>query len=164
MAHFPGLGEVVVFYPEDDKVTRLSHPAVWEYTKYCMSVTPQGEFAEAIHFLPAKTKQWNEYLIVADYLPDEDDFEYRRYGNGIAQVSGFDMTGKRVSDFDSEVGRFFYRQYRQCITDRKIIHSEHHRVHARTNCTWVRSICPVRDGDTLSVYLVSMPVPLKEIC
>ena len=162
MAHFPGLGEVVISYPEDDKVTRLSHPTVWNFTKFCLSVKPKRELADAVHFHPEKTAEWKEFLIVLDYLPDEDDFTYRYYSNSIAAVSGFDMTGKRVSDFDSEVGRMFLRQYRKCIDERVMIHSEHFRVHSRTNCKWVRSICPVKDGDAISIHMVNVPIPQKE--
>ena len=159
MTHFPGLGEVVVFYPENDNVTRLSHPMVWEFTKYCLSVKPKDGFADAQHFEPAKLRQWQDFLIVLDQVPETNDFQYRSYGQGIAKVSGFDMTGRHVSDFDSEVGRFFLRQYRECIADRTLIHSEHYRVHSVTNCEWQRVLCPVQDGNKVSIALVNIPIP-----
>jgi len=159
MTHFPGLGEVVVIYPESDNVARFSHPLLWDFTKYCLAVKPKGEFAEAQFFAMAKLQRWLEYIIIVDYLPDSGDFQYRRFGPGIANVCGYSMEGRLVRDFDSEVGRFYQRQYEKCISEKIMIHSEHPSVHSKTRCRWQRVLCPVRDGEDISVIVFDMSFP-----
>lgn len=162
MKNYEGLGEAVVAYPEKDEVLRLSKPEVWDFTKYCLSVKPQREFANAEHFTVDKLQPWIEYIMIVDYVPDVDEFRYRLYGPGVAEVSGFDMTGRYVSDFDSEVGRFFERLYRMSITEKIVIHSEHSRVHAVQNCDWHRVMCPVRDGGRIFVVTLNLPIPAED--
>ena len=157
MTSFCGLGDVVVAYPEYDKVTRLTLPLAWEFTKYCLSVKPPGDFAEARSFGLCTLQRWLDYVVIVDYLPDIDEFRYRRYGSGLVRFTGFDMTGRFVSDFDSEVGRFFERLYRKCVDEKVVIHSEHARVHALLDCQWHRVLCPMRDGDQIAVVACSIP-------
>ncbi|MEM9682414.1 MAG: hypothetical protein AAF942_04030 [Pseudomonadota bacterium] len=161
MKNYEGLGEVVVAYPEKDEVLRLSKPMVWDFTKYCLSVKPPNGFASAEFFTPDILQPWMDYVMIVDYISDVDEFRYRHYGPAVAKVSGFDMTGRYVSDFDSEVGRFFERLYRMCITDKVIIHSEHSRVHAVQNCDWHRVMCPVRDGGRIFVVTLNLPIPAE---
>src|SRR5215469_7197541 len=42
------------------------------------------------------------YILLVDPEPD-GDFRYRLYGSRIAAISGFDLTGKRVSDHPASV-------------------------------------------------------------
>ena len=159
MNTYRGLGDIVVAFPESEKVSRLSDRQILEFTKYCLSVKPKGELADAQDFSLAKMSRWLDHLMIVDFLPDIDNFRYRHYGAGIAKISGFDMTGRMVRDFDSEVGRFFERLYRKAITEKILIHSEHGRVHARNNCDWHRLICPALEQDgSVSAYVCNMPI------
>ena len=67
--------------------------------------------------------------MILDYLPEQKDFRYRVYGTSIAQQSGFDMTGKLVSDFKRPVGDFFLDLYRESIDKRAIVFSIHTGIH-----------------------------------
>ena len=157
MNSFCGLGDVVVAYPEYDKVTRLTRPLAWEFTKYCLSVKPPGDFVEPRFFAIDRLQRWLDYIVIVDYRADIDEFQYRRYGPGLFRYTGFDMTGRLVSDFDSEVGRLFERLYRQCVAEKVVIHSEHERVHSRHDCHWHRVMCPLRDGARIAVVACSLP-------
>jgi hypothetical protein len=159
MHTFTGLGDVLVAYPETDNVVRLTHPLVWAFARYCLAVKPEGNFARSEDFGLDALDRWRDHLMLVDYLAAEDDFSYRLYSEGIQAFTGFDMTGRRVSDFDSEVGRFFLRVYRQCIAEKRLIYSEHGYVHARRACDWYRVICPVQDGDRTYVAVCNYPVP-----
>lgn len=159
MNTYRGLGDIVVAYPENEKVSRLSDREILGFTKYCLSVKPRGALANAQDFTLAKLSRWLDHLMIVDYLPDIDNFRYRHYGRGIAKISGFDMTGRMVRDFDSEVGRFFERLYRKAISEKILIHSEHGRVHARNNCDWHRLICPAQEQDgSISAYVCNVPI------
>ena len=158
MKNFKGLGEVLVAYPESDSVQLFSKPLVWDFTKYLLSVKDPDKLANAKDFTVEQLQPWMDYLMIVDYLSDVDEFKYRHYGPAVAKVSGFDMTGRYVSDFDSEVGRFFERLYRKSIDEKKIIHSEHSRVHARQSCDWHRVMCPVADGERIFSVAINFPV------
>lgn len=162
MTNFPGLGDIVIAYPERDNVVRLSHPLIWDFTKYCLSVKPAGDFAAPSDFEMSRLERWKDYIMHVDYVEDGDNFRYRYYGPGIVAVAGFDMTDKFVTDFDSEVGRFFVRAYRKCLSERILIFSEHARVHARVDCSWQRVLCPVRDGDRKSIVVCNVPINIRE--
>ena len=97
-----------------------------------------------------------------DYVAACDNFRYRYYGPGIVAVAGFDMTDRFVTDFDSEVGRFFVRTYRKCIDEKILIYSEHARVHARVDCNWQRLLCPVQDGDSTYVVVCNVPINIRD--
>jgi len=159
MECFTGLSNIVVLFPEFDEVPRRSAPPVCTFTTYCRSVKPHREFADAGAFTMAKLHRWHEHLMIVDYAEDIDQFRYRLYSPGIVEFTGFDMTGRLVSDFDSEVGRFFERIYRKCLTEKIIVHSEHNRVHARRNCDWHRVLCPVREGNRNYFVVYNYPVP-----
>lgn len=158
MQTFTGLGDVVVALPEIDKVVHLTQPRVWAFAKYCLSVKPPHDFAEAENFDLDTLGRWRDHLMLVDYIESDDDFLYRLYGTGIQEFTGFDMTGRRVSDFDSEVGRFFHRLYTKCIGERCLIYSEHGSVHARRPCNWYRVLCPVQDGGRLYIVVCNYPI------
>ncbi len=100
----------------------------------------------------------------AEYVPhlaivvseSPGDFFYKHYGQSIATVTGFDMTGKRSSDFDSEVGRFFTRIYAQALTERRPIFTLHRASHALNVHVWERLILPMsaRNGDDIFVTVI----------
>lgn len=159
MLYFTGLNDIFVLFPEFDDVARPTVPPVLTFTTYCRSVKPQDDFADAKAFTPKKLNRWLEYVVFVDYLNDIDEFRYRYYGAGIVDFTGFDMTGRLVSDFDSEVGRFFDRLYRKCLGEKMMIYSEHNRVHAQRDCNWHRVLCPVQDGDHTFVVACNYPIP-----
>ena len=159
MLYFPGLNDIFVLFPEFDDVARETAPSINTFITYCRSVKEQGELADASAFAPTKLGRWIDYVMYVDYLGDTDAFYYRYYGPGIINFTGFDMTGRYVSDFDSEVGRFFERLYRKCITEKVMIYSEHNRVHAQRDCYWHRVLCPVQDGDRIFITVCNCPIP-----
>ena len=105
------LANVVIAYPEQGNCV-ISHQPVSDFCEYCLTVKPQADFANRVHFDPFKLRRWLGYMMILDHLAAEDDFRYRMYGTRIAEFSGFDMTGRLVSDFNSAVGDFFAELYR----------------------------------------------------
>lgn len=162
MQSFTGLGDVIVAFPETDKIVRLTHPQVWAFVKYCLAVKPLRNFAAPDPFELDALDRWRDHPMLVDYLDSDDDFRYRLYGTGIQAFTGFNMTGRRVSDFDSEVGRFFHRLYSKCIDDRCLIYSEHSSVHARRPCNWYRVLCTVQDGGRLYIVVCNYPIAKAE--
>jgi PAS domain S-box-containing protein len=85
----------------------------------------------------------------------DDDFEYMSYGEAIARMSGFDMTGKKTSDFRGEVGAFFRNAYLEAVAAQQSILTIHRASYAVEVHSWERLICPVRDGAGLYLLVLN---------
>lgn len=83
-------------------------------------------------------------------------FLYRHYGEAIVAVTGFDMTGKRTADFESEVGNFFTSTYTRSFADRIPIFALHRASHAVNVHVWERLVLPMsaRDGTAVAVAVI----------
>jgi hypothetical protein len=81
------------------------------------------------------------------------------YGTKIVDAIGWDMTGRRVSDYDLVTQDYNLRLYRDCIRTRRLVYSVNQRVFGRFSGIWHRLVCPVRSGERVQViscaYLVS---------
>ena len=156
---------VLVAYPEHEDC-KIGHSAVQTFYDYCRSIKPVADLADRVHFDPFKLRPWLGYIMILDDLPDVNDFLYRMYGTQIARQSGFDLTGRRVSESQSPLNTFFRHLYRDCVARKSLIYSEHTRVLERTDCAWYRLLCPVQaDGNTQVVvcnYPVARQRPLSD--
>ncbi len=100
-----------------------------------------------------------DLMVVA---PEEDeDFRYHYYGQNIAATAGFDMTGKRTSDFRSEVGRYFRDAYRRCLEARVPMYTLHRATHAAAVHTWERLLMPVRRDGEGWIVVLNRPVTFR---
>jgi len=91
----------------------------------------------------------------------EDDFRYLHYGANIAAASGFDMTGRRTSEFRSEVGRFFREKYLQCLGGSRPLYTVHRGSHAPAVHTWERLLLPVRAGEVPRLVVFNRPMAMR---
>ncbi len=89
-------------------------------------------------------------------------FFYRHYGQAIIAVTGFDMTGKRTTDFNSDVGRFFSQIYERAIAEQQPIFTLHRASHALNVHVWERLVLPfaAEDGEAV-VAAVIIPREFK---
>lgn len=88
------------------------------------------------------------------------DFYYRHYGANIERASGFTMLGKRTSDFDSSVGKFFIEKYVQSLAGCCPLYTVHRAIHAKGVSTWERLILPLADDKGAPHYLLVYNRPL----
>jgi len=94
--------------------------------------------------------------------PIGDDFVYEHYGQAIARHAGFDMTGRAVSDFKSEIGDFFRGKYVEASREGAAIYTVHHAAHAPAIHIWERLILPVMDAaGHVSIYCYNQPMHRK---
>lgn len=89
-----------------------------------------------------------------------DDFRYLHYGERISVAAGFDMQGKRASDFKSGVGTFFCEVYLECLAKQKPIYTTHHAEHAANVKSWERLMVPTVDEDGAQ-YIICYNQPLE---
>lgn len=91
--------------------------------------------------------------------PDDGAFRYAYYGPRIAEVAGFDMTGRLTRDFGGEVGDYFETKYREVLASGRPLYTVHHAEQVSAVVSWERIILPVRDADGRTV-IVCYNVPL----
>ncbi|MFT5173600.1 MAG: diguanylate cyclase (GGDEF)-like protein/PAS domain S-box-containing protein [Gammaproteobacteria bacterium] len=103
-------------------------------------------------------------LILVEETPP-DDFEFLRYGANVSLASGFDMTGKRTSDFHSDVGRFFTHCYQRCLDEHKAFYATNRAVHAALVTGWERLLLPLVDADGAPRFVLeyNRPLALKHV-
>lgn len=108
---------------------------------------------------PAKLDWCDQNLMLLRRI-DNDDFQYLYYGLAISSISKFDMTGKRVSDFDSDVGAFFRQKYLDCLETRCPIYTKHHGQHAVAVTSWERLLLPL-ESDAGEAYVLAYNQPIE---
>ena len=90
----------------------------------------------------------------------ERDFYYLHYGSNIASASGFTMEGKRTSDFESPIGKFFIEKYVYALTERCPLYTTHRSIHAKGVASWERLILPLADESGEPRFLLVYNRPL----
>jgi len=112
-------------------------------------------------FFDALPADYKTHMAVV-VLEPRGGFFYRHYGQAIIAVTGFDMTGKRTTDFDSDVGRFFSHIYEQAAAEQKPIFTLHRASHALNVHVWERLVLPfVSRGGEVVLAAVIIPREFK---
>jgi PAS domain-containing protein len=94
-------------------------------------------------------------LMILRPLPD-GDWRYEHYGANIAAIAGFDMTGRKVSDFQGPMRDFYLALYARVCRERRPLGSVHRLGQFGETPLWERLILPVRDGEAISgLYVVN---------
>ena len=153
---------ILISYPEQDAV-RIEPPPAQAFCDYCLSVKPRDDFADRRDFDVFKLRPWLGYIMILEYLADRDDFRYRMFGTQIAAQSGFDMTGRLVSELPRRGDGFYEKLYRESMKDRKIVYSHHTRVHPRYECDWHRILCPVQAPGQVQIVTGNFPVTRRNV-
>lgn len=146
-----------LFLPEREAVD-IDHALCSSFCTHCLRVKNRGALADRASFDMFDLRPWFGNIMILDPVDGGADFRYRMYGSDIAAFSGFDMTGKRVSDFRGAVGAFVRDTYKHALDERALIYTQHSSVHSRYRCIWHRIICPVLKGDAPQIVACNYPV------
>ena len=106
------------------------------------------------------------YIMLLDVRDGGWDFVYRYYGVGIAERSGFDMTGRSVRDIPapSGISIFFLAGYRAVMKRREPLLTWHAAPTQRSVVSWERLILPLAtetDGHLEQLVVCNMPGPWR---
>ena len=95
-------------------------------------------------------------VMLLDVEDDGWDYRYRVYGTTIAERSGFDATGKLISELDLQpMGPFFIASYRACFESRGYMFSRHVPPLRSHTTSWDRIILPLEgEGGQINRLLV----------
>ncbi|WP_420403749.1 PAS domain-containing protein [Nisaea sp.] len=151
--------DIKVWFPETER-GKVDHERSASFLSYCQKKKPKGAFADRRDFTGETLRPWLGNIMVLELDREREDFRYRLYGSEIAARSGFDMTGKWVSDFRSEIGDVFHSQYRKAVHEKRLIVSRNPYLHSRAPCDWERIICPVASGEQVQLVVANHMVEL----
>lgn len=142
-----------------DIAQKVTNPTIQGLHRSWQSLCAEGRLPSPGDFNPAKLDWCNQNLMLLRRIAD-DDFEYLYYGLAISSISKFDMTGKRVSDFESDVGEFFREKYLECLDARTPIYTKHHGQHAVAVTSWERLLMPL-EGENGEAYILAYNQPTE---
>jgi hypothetical protein len=92
-----------------------------------------------------------------------DDLVYDTYGAAIAVHAGFDMTGKRVADFQGALGDFYRDCYARVLSSERPLATLHRLGNYDERPMWERVILPVRDAaGATALYVVNRVRKLQD--
>ena len=102
------------------------------------------------------------YVMLLDVLEGGEDFRYRLFGSAIGSVSGFDMTGKLLSEHPASayVTEFSLAVGRAAVHRREPIYTVRRPVGAQDTSLWERLVLPLVGETDSVVRLIVVATPL----
>lgn len=102
------------------------------------------------------------YVMLLDVVEGGQDFRYRLFGSAIGSVSGFDMTGKLLSEHPASayVTEFSLAVGRAAVRRREPIYTVRRPVGAQDTSLWERLVLPLVDENDTVVRLIVVATPL----
>jgi hypothetical protein len=107
---------------------------------------------------PAGLRPALGYVMLIDAVDDGRDFRYRLYGSIVSGISGFDMTGKLLSEHPATayVTEFGIATYRAALQRRQPVYTHRSPVGAMQTTRWQRLALPlVDDSGTVARFLIA---------
>jgi len=111
---------------------------------------------------PADLRPALGYVMLLDVVEGGQDFRYRLFGSMIGRVSGFDMTGKLLSEHPASayVTEFSMAVGRAAVRRREPIYTLRRPVGAEDTSLWERLVLPLVDEDDRVARLMVVSTPL----
>ena len=81
-------------------------------------------------------------------------YRYAHYGQGIASIADFDMTGKSTADFEGPLKAFFEDTYARAGAEKRALFTVHRAIKAHLVHTWERLVMPVRMESGATAFIV----------
>lgn len=102
------------------------------------------------------------YVLLLDVVEGGQDFRYRLFGSAIGSVSGFDMTGKQLSEHPAStyVTEFSLAVGRAAVRRREPVYTLRRPVGAQDTNLWERLVLPLVDENDSVVRLIVVATPL----
>lgn len=122
-----------------------------------------GDRLPAIHQIdPLDLRPALGYVIIIDVVADGQDFRYRLFGSAVSSVSGFDMTGRLVSEHPAStyVTEFSIAVGRAAIRRRAAVYTARRPVGAQDTLLWERLVLPLVDENGRVARLLIAATPI----
>jgi hypothetical protein len=102
------------------------------------------------------------WLMIMDPLDGGSDFKYRLYGSRIAELTGRDLTGCKVSDSFPDFAAFTSEIYRSAMQTRRPVLTRHTPPKVIVVARWERLILPFAGADGGVARFLVGAVPLGQ--
>lgn len=118
---------------------------------------PRHDAVDALDLAPALG-----YINILEPMPGSEDLRYRLFGSAVAEVSGFDLTGKALSlhPASAYVTEFALATTKACIRRREPLLTIRQPAGADRTFRWPRLALPLTDGTGDVVRVIVATVPL----
>jgi len=129
--------------------------------RYWRDLPRSGGLPDVLKVEPDRLLPALGYIMLIDVGEAEDDFRYALYGSKIAEVAGFDMTGKSVWDVPttSAIQVLFAACYMAVCRLKRPLYSVHEPPPAITVSHWHRLILPLgKDGEVGRLLVCNVPI------
>jgi len=103
------------------------------------------------------------FIVLTEVIEGGTDFRFRLYGSTVASVSGFDLTGKRLSEHPAPeyVCAFYLALYRAAYRRGEPVSTTHRPPLAVHTHAWHRLMLPLVDESGAIVRFLSGNVPIR---
>lgn len=152
-------GPVVTWGPDAGAMLAEPLRALIEY----WSTLRQATTIPRAHLIdPLAMRRALGYVMLVDSVDDGQDFRYRLFGSAIAAVSGFDMTGRLLSEHQASpyIREFSLALYRATMQRREAVFSRYAPAGTMVTAEWHRVALPLADGSDAIIRLLAGTVPL----
>jgi hypothetical protein len=138
-------------------------PAMRFLMDYWRDNAPAGTLPHLKQIDPAELRPALGYLMLLDAVDGGRDYRYRLYGSIVASVSGFDMTGKLLSEHPASayVTEFAIASYRAALRRRAPVYTERSPVGAVQAIRWQRIALPLVDDSGAAVRFLAGTAPIN---
>jgi hypothetical protein len=118
---------------------------------------PRASQIDALALVPALG-----HVGLVDVVDGGADFHHRLYGTHVAAVSGFEMTGRSVSEFKASVYivEYYLAGYRAIYRRGEPLYTEHGPPATVMTSAWHRLALPLADADGAIVRVLTANVPI----
>ena len=149
----------IIWQPNDADMSDRRHLAVMRYWEELPKV---DGVADVVNVDAAKLVPALGYLLLVDADDSGTQFRYHLYGSAIAQVTDFDMTGRRIEDTLTTPSTlcFLLACYRAICTRRLPLYTEHEAPPNITTNHWHRLLLPLGTGGAVQRIMVCM-IPVR---
>jgi hypothetical protein len=146
----------------DPAVGQASAEALCFLTSYWRGIAAEGQLPHLRQIDPTELRPALGYVMLLDAVDEGRDFRYRLYGSIIASISGFDMTGKLLSEHPSSpyTIEFSIATNRAVLRRRRPIYTVRSPVGAEQTMSWQRVVLPLVDDSGTVVRLLAGTAPI----
>ena len=152
-------GPVVTWDPVAGDMVAEPLQALLEYwsTLRQTEALPRAELID-----PLAMRRALGYVMLVDVVESGRDFRYRLFGSAIAAVSGFDMTGRLLSEHQASayLREFSMALYRAAVLRQQAVFSQYALAGTTLTAQWHRVALPLADKSGAIIRLLAGTVPL----
>src|SRR6266852_5599555 len=132
---------------EDPDVTAFEDSRLAQLLVHWRGLARDGDLPPAEAIDPTELVFILGWLMIIDPLAGGADFKYRLYGSSIADATGRDLTGCKVSDSFPDFADFTTAVYRDVMLHKRPVLTRHTPPQPIVVSRWERLILPFADAD-----------------